>query len=199
VRKLVRLGALLDAGSVALWLETEGSPEFLDNLRSCVKEVAADYRLPEKDQKWPVPGQDWFYLRHGALATPSKYDESAHVAFEGHQLEVKLEIETNTTDEPPPGLFERFTQTMAKAVGNAVAGVSPVRKGKRKVAGLAGEELLIRDSEGGKLSFLWSFPGEQGSAKHPEINIVMDTSDGELDQKTALWESLLDSMRPVAP
>jgi hypothetical protein len=196
-RRIVTLGALLDAGPMALWTKVDGNPERAELLKTRTKTIAAAYQRPARDQPWPAPGKDWFYLDHGAIAIASKYEENAEAEFEGHQLKVKVELTTKTTSEPPPGLLERFMQGAAALASDSA--ISLARKGKRKVAGLNGEEILLRDSDQGKLSFIWSFPGEPDSARHPSISLKMDTTEGELDQKTALWESMLDSMRPVAP
>lgn len=196
-RRIVTLGGLLDARPMALWMKVDGNPERAELLRTRLKTIAAAYQPPAQDQTWPAPGKDWFYLGHGAIAIGAKYEENAEVEFEGHPLKVKVEFTTKTTSEPPAGLLERFMQGAAALSSDSA--ISLARKGKRKVAGLNGEELLLRDSDQGKLSFIWSFPGEPDSAKHPSISLKMDTADGELDQKTALWEALLDSMRPVAP
>jgi hypothetical protein len=174
------LGALLDAGPVALWMKLDGSTKYVEKMIDCVKAFANEYQPQAKDRQWPAPGKDWFYLHLGAFATKPKYEEKADIDFEGHPLKVKL--------------------TGAMAVMTGDSAISLVRKGTRKVAGFKGEELLVRDSNAKQLVFMWSYSGEVDSAKKPSIEIEMETrDDGHLDEKTALWNALLDSMRPVVP
>ncbi|MCJ8503098.1 T6SS immunity protein Tli4 family protein [Desulfatitalea sp. M08but] len=67
------------------------------------------------------------------------------------------------------------------------------------MAGLKGEELIIRGTEDGKtaLNFQWDYPGRENDNHHPRIGFMMDSEDGRLEEKLALWDAVLNAMRPA--
>ncbi|WP_420718305.1 T6SS immunity protein Tli4 family protein [Pyxidicoccus sp. MSG2] len=67
------------------------------------------------------------------------------------------------------------------------------------MAGLPGEELILRTSEKKrqKLRFLWSYAGKEDSGTHPKFTIELETSLDQEDAKVAFWDAMLDSVRPV--
>jgi hypothetical protein len=75
--------------------------------------------------------------------------------------------------------------------------MSTVRSGKRRVGDLAGEEFILRDTEGGELRFLWEFPGEADSGLRPRIQLQLVTSAEGQQEKLALWEALVASLKPA--
>jgi hypothetical protein len=80
------------------------------------------------------------------------------------------------------------------------AGRSHDKTRKRKVAGLKGEEVVYRgtEAEGEKtLYFMWDFPGEKNSAHATYTIVSMMGRDDHLEEKLAIWDALLDSMRPA--
>ena len=106
----ITVGALRDAGPRALWIEGGGDKKFTEEISASVKEVGLAYRLRRKEEPWPAPGQDWFYLGQGAVALPFTESEKADAGFEGTPLEVKFELSTKTIAEPMrKGPMQRFS------------------------------------------------------------------------------------------
>ena len=140
-----------------------------------------------------------FYLQYGAIALPYLEQEEAYARFEGHPLGLKLRIETNETHKvEQAGLIER---TAASLLSGFAAGVDvdTIRSGKRVVAGMRGDEQVLRmsDKDGVMLSFAWNFQGEKDSGDKPEILISMEAGDGQREEKLRIWDAILDSFKPV--
>lgn len=198
-QEIVTWGAILDAGPSGLWLQADASPENGDEAARRIAEVASAYRVTEAGKE---PPRGAFHLVRGVIAAPFKLAEEAHARFAGHPLKLDLSFTYETTFEPnTQGLMERFASALEKSGATVMGGGAiPIRNKKRKVAGLPGEELILHTSERGKggLSFVWTTPGEEGSGKHPEIGIEMDSpDDGKKEEKIALWDALLDSVKPA--
>ena len=159
-------------------------------------EIARAYRIIDKDH---LPKENWFYLQHGAIALPYLEQEETYARFEGHPLDLKLEIETRAVHKvSESGLLDRLTAALAMKFAPGVD-IDKIRSGKRTVAGIKGEELIMRGTEGGEteLSFTWLFPGEKDSREHPKISIEMESPDGQLEEKLKIWDAILDSMQAV--
>ncbi|WP_147451147.1 T6SS immunity protein Tli4 family protein [Corallococcus llansteffanensis] len=193
-------GALLHSGAVDVWMQIDGDLEREQDWATRLKEVSGSYRLPATGESLPHPGKDWFYLRHGMVALPTKYQEEARVRFEGTDLKVKVDVWTRTTTKvKKESLLERYSNTLAQAGEDSAGDIVTQKYQARTVAGLPGEELIIRYKEGKQagLYFLWSFPGEEKSGARPRFNIEMDTGLEQEDAKVGLWNNLLGSVRPV--
>jgi hypothetical protein len=195
----IAVGILLNSGEIGLWLQMEGYIKNQKKMIGWVRELAETYRLPGKNEQLPLPGKDWFYLGRGAIAQPFDYFEKAEVSFDGHPLNVHFKINIETMEDTAPTLMERLANMMVNMVGYFLNGISVEKKGKRKVAGLKGEYLILRDKKNENLSFVWIYPGKPDSGKYPEISILMDTSDEQMKEKIALWNTLLDSVMPITP
>lgn len=195
----ITVGALRQVGSAALWIEGGGDRKFTEEIAASVKDVGLAYHSRGRDEPWPVPGKDWFYLGQGAVALPFKEQEKASAGFEGHPLGVKFEVAIRTTAKPVrKGLMQRFSEAVM-AAGPAFTGAgSPVKQRARTAGGLQGEEMIMRDSDAKRLYYLWDFPGEPNSGAHPRITLQMETRDERFEEKTALWDRLVDSLRPAA-
>jgi len=191
------LGAILDAGTGGLWLQINTGAAKKEEAASRISEIAAAYRVAEPDV--PAP-KGAYHLVRGYLAAPFKLAEEAHARFAGGDG-WDLSISYETTFEPrTDGLMERFTSALEKSGATVMGGgVKPIRNGKRTVAGLKGEEMVLHTSENGKggLSFLWTTPGETGSGKHPEIGIELSSPDDRKDERLKLWDALLDEVKPA--
>jgi hypothetical protein len=195
-------GGLMSRGPVDVWMQIDGDVDREQEWARRLTDVAAAYRPREAKEPLPARGKDWFYLRHGVIALPMKEMEEAQSRFEGHPLGLKLKVRTETVEEVQrQGLMEKLSNAMAMAGGSLAADEDLVtqRYRARKVAGLAGEELIVRTSEKKRqrLRFLWSFPGKEDSASQPKFTLEMETSLDQEEAKLALWDALLDSVRPA--
>jgi hypothetical protein len=172
-------------------------PKVLPN----IIEIYNAYRAREpKDAMLSAPG-NWFYTRLGAINLPYRSEEKSYARFEGHPLNLKLEIEMETDmlkDIEEQGLMEKLAKVLITRFIPGT-GIKALRSGKREVAGLKGEEVLARLTENGKseLSFSWEYRGKDDDGEHPVTLITMESPDGKVDEKMRIWDAMLDSMKPM--
>lgn len=200
--EIVSWGALLHRGPVDVWLQIDGDLDRQPDWAKRLTDVAGAYRMSSVQEQLPVAGKDWFYLRYGLVSLPMQYMEEAKVRFEGHPLGLKIELSTKTVNKvKKQSLMDSLSNAMG-AFSGAFSGDEDVVTQKysaRKVAGLSGEELILRTSENKKsLQFLWSYPGEEKSGARPKFTIEMETSLDQEEAKLAFWDALLNSVRPVS-
>ncbi|MFY0523097.1 T6SS immunity protein Tli4 family protein [Archangium gephyra] len=198
--ELISWGGLLRSGPVDVWMQIDGDLDREGEWAARLAEVAQAYRPLEAQEKWPVPGKDWFYLNQGRVSLPMKFKEEAQARFEGHPLGLKLAITTKTVSKvKKQGLMDRLSDSLALA-GEGMTGSLVTQKYKsRKVAGLEGEELILRYTKGKKrqLYCLWTYAGEAKSGSHPKMSIEMESNLDQDDAKVAVWNQVLDSLRPA--
>ncbi len=182
---------------VGLWMMRVAGGSSVEAVRARMAAVGPAYQPVLKDQ--PRPSGDVFHLPRGVVAAPFQEQEKAKSVFKGGPLAVEIKVLIESTDEPKGGgLLARFGESVAKAGAAFAAGVSPVRSRGRAVAGMKGEEFVMRDSEAGDLYFMWEFKGEAGSGKHPRIQLQMITKQERQPEKMAFWDALVDSLKPAA-
>jgi hypothetical protein len=198
--ELISWGGLLSSGPVDVWMQIDGDLEREGEWSARLVEVSQAYRPLEPKEALPVPGKDWFYLRHGLVALPLKSKEQVRTRFEGHPLKLKLAFTTKTVSQvKKQNMMERLSDSVALA-GEELKGSLVTQKYKsRTVAGLEGEELILRFSEGKKqqLYCLWTYPGQETPVRRPKISIELESTLEQDDAKVAIWDQLLDSVRPV--
>lgn len=198
-KTLVTVAALADVGGGGLWLTAVGGMSFLPALKASAATVARAYRPRVKDGPPLEKEPQAFLLARGAVLLPFAEQESAHAIFKGgpHGAEVDLATET-VAEVEQKGLFERFSESVVTAGAAFGAGVSTVRSGKKSAGALAGEELVLRDGEKGKLAFIWRYRGEAGSGARPEITLQMSAPEEPRQEVMARWDALLASLLPAA-
>ena len=145
------------------------------------------------------PQKNWFFLEHGAIMLPYLEQEETYARFEGHPLDVKLEVKTTAVHKvSDSGLVDRLSASLAMNFAPGVD-VDKIRTGKRTAAGLNGEEVIFRGTQNGEseLSFTWLYTGQVDSGDAPKISIEMEAPDGKVDEKLKLWDALLNSFKPI--
>ncbi|MBI5551228.1 MAG: hypothetical protein HY911_06935 [Desulfobacterales bacterium] len=198
------LDILRHTGSCDLWITSFGKVTGKDFMYNKSTDLARAYRPPTQPngRAEVIPGKDAFYLRYGAIDLPFEYEESVDIVFKGHPLdeELLITVETKVVEEVyKVGLMERLGEMLASTAGMGFK-AEKFRTRKRTVAGLKGEEVVYRGKEEDgeqALYFMWDFPGEKNSAHAPNMIITMMGRDGHLEEKLAIWDALLDSMRPA--
>ena len=198
------LDILCHTGRTDLWITSYGKSSAKDFMYSKSTDIARAYRAPEKrfDRAEVIDGRDAFYLRYGAVDLPFEYKESVHIVFKKHPLDSQLvlSIDTDVVDKVYPiGLMDRLSAMIAT---NFVPGlkIEKIRTRKRIVAGLKGEEVIYRgiESDGTRgLCFAWDYPGQENAPHAPNMVIDMLAQDDHLEAKLALWDAILNSLRPV--
>jgi hypothetical protein len=191
---------LLDAGGSGLWLKYYGLVEAKDKMRDWVVQIAKTYvSLPTSSAFPPISG-DWYYLQHGAINLPYRAQESTYSRFEGQGLDMKLEVDMNEVHEVEElSMAQRLAASIVTRFVPGV-GVEKVRSRNRTVAGLKGEELVMRlkaSGEDTQIQFAWEYRGEVESGKHPEIQVTLETPDGNLEENLKIWDAILNSFKPT--
>ncbi len=194
---LVTWGAILDAGKAGLWLQI---PTGLKNKEVAAERVMTVGRGYHVADPGATPPKGAFHMAAGHVLLPFSLSERAQAHWRGHPWKLDLEVRYETTFEPQKtGLVERFASALSVSGAAALgAGIRPIRQGKRKVAGISGEEMVLKTNENGQegLSFVWMYPGEEGSGTLPDMSIELDAPGGEdRDAKLAFWDALLASVK----
>jgi len=131
----------------------------------------------------------------GRVDLPFDRAEEAKVFYQG--LGMSFELRTEATEHPEKeGLLERFTRAIAE-FGSSSGGMTTLRKRSRAVAGLRGDEVVVRAVEEREITFKFSFEGKARSATAPVVDLSMEAPMERKDEAMALWDALLDSMRPA--
>ncbi|MFH1028812.1 MAG: T6SS immunity protein Tli4 family protein, partial [Pseudomonadota bacterium] len=149
------------------------------------------------------PKGDWFFLKHGAINLPYLWQEKSYVRFEGHPLNLKIEIDMDMDaghKRPQFGLIEKASAAIDSGYASAAnVSIKNIRSQKREVAGVPGEEVIDRltDKDNKTLDFGWEYVGKKDSGEYPTMRITMESPDGNLDEKLKIWDAVLDSMKPM--
>jgi hypothetical protein len=189
---------LVDTGPTGIWLKFNGDISAKEEMLEWVLDIAKGYSIPGSNNPDLTNS---FNLKYGAISLPFIEEESTYARFEGHPLNLKLELEMTEThvDEPKnEGLLARTAAIIATGYATGVD-IRRLRSKKRKVAGLAGEEEVDRmtDSNRTAISFGWRYAGKKNSGEYPEIVIHMESPDGDVKEKLKIWDAILDSMKPL--
>jgi hypothetical protein len=198
--------ALRDGGSAGLWSretyyvddtpERQGMQEITERKHA---NLAAAYHAYEGGRATrPIPGA--FHLKRGAVALGLDGMESLHAGVVDHSIDASFQIRTfSYQDRESPSAIRRWKQFDREE--NLIWGTSTdyIRARKRVVAGLPGEEVVVRlrDRDEAVITLEWYYAGEDHSSLRPNFSIEMTTEDGGLPMKLARWDEFLDKVRPV--
>ncbi|WP_318258369.1 T6SS immunity protein Tli4 family protein [Geobacter anodireducens] len=187
-----------DSGTSGIWLTYHGLTDAKQEMLTWLLEIARSYQSRRfGDLKLP-PG-NWFYTERGAINLPYLEQETAAARFEGHPLGLEIDIETTETHKvEEAGLIKKTMAAMATGFATGL-NIDKIRSRKKTVAGLDGEEEVLRMNDGNKtvLNFAWEYRGRKDSGEYPEIRITMDSADGKLEQKLQVWDAVLNSLKPM--
>ncbi len=189
------VGVLFKGRSVLVEKENQ-SHLMLNNLNNLCESYHSS------DTKASKPLENSFYLQYGMINLPYSWQEESYASFKGHPLNLNLTIKMQMDIghfRETMGLIEGTKGMIDDASREPGISFSIVRLGKREVAGMKGEESILRASDNGKKSllFAWEFNGKEDSGEYPTTTIEMEASDGKLDEKTRVWDAVLDSMKPM--
>lgn len=189
---------LMDVGQTAVWLELNGLIQYEQDMLRDLIEIAKSYQA-RRFGNLKLPPGNWFYTEHGAFNLPYLEQETAAARFEGHPLGLEINIETTETHKvEEAGLIKKTMAAMAAGFATGLD-IDNIRSRKKTVAGLDGEEEVLRMNDGKKtvLNFAWEYRGRKDSGEYPEMRITMDCADGKLEQKLQIWDAVLDSLKPM--
>ncbi|ABB30534.1 hypothetical protein GeomeDRAFT_2620 [Geobacter metallireducens RCH3] len=184
---------MADYGQVGAIFIIKGLIEYEEPMFDDLLEIARNYEPMKQDKV------DSFHTAYGNITLPYLEQESSYVRFEGHPLDLMLEIEmTETNNVEESGPVERLAAAISTNFAPTVD-VKKIRARKKNVAGLEGEELVVRLTDGGEseLHFGWEYAGKQDSGEYPLIQIEMESPDGRVEEKLKVWDAILGSMKSL--
>jgi len=188
------VGVLIKGRSVLI--EKENKSHLMSNN---IENLCNSYH---KTDSVSIPNDNGFHLQHGIIALPYSWQEASHACFENHSsnfvLTIDMEMDSRHYRETM-GLIEKTKGMLATAALQTTGSMSKIRLDKREVAGMKGEESILRITEHGEktLLFNWEFNGKEDLGEYPTTHIEMEAPDGNLDEKIKIWDAVLDSMKPV--
>lgn len=193
---------LIDYGPSGILLKTDSAFTDSENVKKLVRNIDAVAKAyhPKSIHNRGKLGE-CFYLPNGALDLPYRWQEEIYARFEGHPLDLKLEIDMTDVhvDEPKrEGLLARTAAAILTGFAFGVD-IKKIRSHDRKVAGIVGEEQVVRmkDKDESQLDFTWRYAGKKDSGEYPKIVISMESPEGNLDEKLKIWDAILDSVKPL--
>ena len=135
---------LFDTGvdSKGVWLKIKGTSR--EAMEKNVPNIARSYQ-PRRYGDLKLPPGNWFYTRHGAVNLPYLEQESAAARFLnplGTKIKIKT-MEIHKTEAEGHNLLGRLNAVLATGY-NAGVDVKKIRTTKRIVAGLSGEEIVVK-------------------------------------------------------
>lgn len=155
------------------------------------------------------PPNNTFALEAGYMNLPiNKFDEKVSIGLPVSSTPgIHLTFDTQVIGKPEPGLLSRFEERSAGALPllkNLLTRSSVIRKGKRNIAGLNFEELLIKSKAEGKnvYAFRLEFPGTPELSLEPYTVLELSTVDGgpgfESDEQAIkFWDELVESLKRI--
>lgn len=183
-----------DYGDQLTVFKLNGLIDAQDKMLSWIADVARAYHSGTNKQGVSCP----YFTERGVVDLPYKRQESTYARFEGHPMLNKLEITMNETHEAEPkkdGLLGRLTASILTGFASGVD-IGKIRTGNRTVAGMDGEETILRMDDGTtkRLNFIWRYSGDKDSGIRPKIVFDMESEFGQEAEKIRLWDTMLDSM-----
>jgi hypothetical protein len=197
---------LMDAGQIGVWLK--GDPTMVEDenvshkMVRNLENIAKSYQALDLKKLNGQQPDNRFYLQHGIINLPYSAHEESIVRLEGHphitKLLIEMEMDFNHEIETT-SLIKGTKAMLAAALVTPGGSISKVRLGKREVAGMPGEEAVLKIREGNEteLVFTWEYNGKDDSGEYPTTRINMESPDGNLDEKLKIWDAVLDSMKPM--
>lgn len=195
--------ALRDAGAHgfrvwAAYVHDEALPQ-RPMIEQTVAEIAHAYR-PHSPEGPPHPIAGGYHLGRGAVRRPYTNHEGLRAVIHDDRSGVRIKVNTETGhDEGDWSVIGRWRgNLMALALG---VSVDRLRARKRTVAGLKGEEAVVRLSERGDPDstelFEWYSPGTIDSPLRPMFRIEMEVPSGTAEEWIPFWDRLLDSVHAL--
>ncbi|MBJ6727001.1 T6SS immunity protein Tli4 family protein [Geomesophilobacter sediminis] len=197
---------LLDSGPIGLWIV--GKPTIVEmelinhKMAKNIENIALHYQTLNAAQAELGRASNGFYLSHGVIDLPYSVHEESIARFEGHPLQLSLLIEMYMDARKEIETTSLISGTRAMLAASLFipgSSMSKIRLQHREVAGMPGEESVLRIKEGDSrnLVFTWRFNGKYDSGEYPTTRIEMESPDGNLDEKLQIWDAILDSMKPM--
>lgn len=184
------------------------SPEKLESALAFYEDLARKIRSRRPDE---IPTEPGFCIDGGYIAGSEFMAESFRVGITmpGHPgMHMTFRSSTGAEEDT---LLERVGGFFRTEVLGRVAGMNTLRKGKRSVGPIAGEEYLVAggDRQQRMYAFRWEFQGRDGSLAEPNLSLQMGVHERDPDddgnppppafdsdqEALELWDAVLESIR----
>ena len=155
------------------------------------------------------PPNDAFALEAGYMNLPiDKFDEKISIGLPVSSIPgIHLTFDTQVIGKPEPGLLSRYAERsggVLPLLKNLLTRSRVIRKGKRNVAGLMFEELLMKTRADGKnvYAFRLEFPGTPELSLEPYTVLELSTVDGgpgfkNDEQALQFWDEVVESLKRI--
>jgi len=155
------------------------------------------------------PPTKTFAIEAGYMDLPiDKFDEKISIGLPVSSIPgIHLTFDTQVIGKPEPGLLSRFEERSKGALPllkNLLASSTVIRQGRKNVAGLPFEELLIKTSSEGKTiyAFRLEFPGTSELSLEPYTVLELSTVDSgpgfqNDEQAVRFWDELIQSLKRI--
>jgi len=155
------------------------------------------------------PPNNAFALEAGYMNLPiDKFDEKVSIGLPVSSVPgIHLTFDTQVIGKPEPGLLSRFDERSGGALPllkNLLTRSSVIRKGKKNVAGLMFDELLMKTRAEGRnvYAFRLEFPGTRELSLEPYTVLELSTVDGgpgfESDEQAIqFWDEVVKSLKRI--
>ncbi len=186
------LEAMRDFGNHRLLLSSSSTADQQSANESLLRNVIQAYR----------PGStSGFCVGYGSITSEPSENESTLLTMSDHEPKgVSVRIGTETVGSPDNKSYSSLDEEKRVLRANGGQLLSSSQK-PRAVAGLNGVEIKVEASSPGDPSFArytWHFPGVPDDAYRPSINVVAFGPLTRVAKVAAAYETVLQSLRPVA-
>lgn len=195
--------ALVDAGTHALWLRVGYDPGAEADVLRYVTALGTSYRALSPEVTAAAARGGAFCLARGGFVRPFESDERVRVTLDAPTWGFsEIQVATDSRGNPD-GTSSPVEEWQARVGAAATSRVRAtlVRAGARTVAGLAGEEVVARLTEGPQttLAFEWASTGTASGAA-PYVRVTASAPDsGREAALLTRWDELLSGMRRGQP
>ncbi|MGV3345428.1 T6SS immunity protein Tli4 family protein [Enterobacteriaceae bacterium LUAb1] len=155
-------------------------------------------RIEGWDNITPPPGQGTCYTNVFIKGPPGDKEFAVNGYGYNNKSDIYLSVEYDTFTKEKDTLLERASGI--KALLARIVGLKTLRKGKRTINGLQGEEwLTVQTDKHGKTTYLFNLLINEkiGSPQTPYLAVTLTNSDILSEEDTlALWDAVTHTLRP---
>ncbi len=196
-KSIVDFNLLVDYDNVFVHYSGPGALAKYDKALAWFSDIAKNFHVYNSHAQVPVGGA--FHLMLGYIRLPYDRREETYAEFDYQSQGLTLTFKTLTVYRVEPStLSERLEAALLTWVIPGFS-VDKIHSGKRELDGLKGDELIMRTTEKHRtqIQFMWNYPGKPDSGEHPNIQIEMVTTEGDLKEQRQVWEQVLAGFRRI--
>jgi hypothetical protein len=203
------------AGSTMLTMKSKIGPR--DSVEQSIRLTTDEYRNITYRDNWTVPTERGFCINGALMSGPSRNSEGVEQYFllqpgRPSLFSIKMREAVDVDLDPKYSLLKGLPDLRKQLKDQGYSQYAHIlREGKRKIAGMDAEEVLlsIKDGHFQAFRFYLTAPGTPGSTAQPHTDIRLslgaeprdglppDQATSPVDEAGAIqvWDTLLNSMR----